>query len=106
MINENSGEIMSPIEKQKPQTARLNFRLPPEIKEIIENAALVSGITVTDFAIIALANTAQEVLEKHQARVLSNRDQDIFLALLEDESEPNEALKKAAREYKLRVISK
>jgi uncharacterized protein (DUF1778 family) len=95
---------MPNIEKQTNQSARLNFRLPPEIKERIENAALVSGVTVTDFAILALAKTAEEVLEKHQSRVLSNRDRDIFLALLENPPEPNEAFKKAVKEYKTRVI--
>jgi uncharacterized protein (DUF1778 family) len=97
---------MPTIEKQTNQAARLNFRLPLEIKEKIENAAIVSGVTVTDFAITALANTAQEVLEKHHTTVLSDRDRDIFLAMLEDDSEPNEALKKAVEEYKRRVISK
>lgn len=97
---------MPTIENQPTRAARLNFRLPPEIKERIENAALVSGVTVTDFAITALANTAQEVLEKHHTTILSDRDRDIFLAMLEDDSEPNEALKNAAREYKRRVTSK
>lgn len=98
---------MPTIEKQTNQPARLNFRLPPEIKERIENAALISGVTVTDFAITALVNSAEEILEKHQMRVLSDRDRDLFLALLEDEdAEPNEALKKAAREYKSRIISR
>ena len=97
---------MPTIEKRTNQAARLNFRLPPEIKEKIESAAIVSGVTVTDFAIKALANTAQEVLEKHHTTILSDRDRDIFLAMLEDDSEPNEALKNAVEEYKRRVISK
>ncbi len=97
---------MPTIEKQSSQAARLNFRLPPEIKERIENAALVSGITVTDFAITALANTAQEVLEKHHTRVLSDRDRDIFLAMLEEPPEPSAALKKAVKEYKKRIVKK
>lgn len=95
---------MPTIETNQP--ARLNFRLPPEIKERIENAALISGVTVTDFAITALANTAEKVLEKHQTRKLTDRDRDLFLAMLEDDSEPNETLKNVAREYKRRVISK
>lgn len=33
-------------------------------------------------------------------RVLSNRDRDIFLALLDADDEPNEALKAAAAEFK------
>ncbi len=97
---------MPTIEKQTNENARLNFRLPSKIKERIESAALVSGVTVTDFAITALANTAQEVLEKHQTTVLSDRDRDIFIAMLEDDSEPNEALKKAVEEYKSRIISR
>ncbi len=97
---------MPTIEKQTNQAARLNFRLPPEIKERVETAALVSGVTVTDFAITALANTAEEVLEKHQTRVLSNRDRDIFLAMLENPPAPNEALKKAVKEYKKRIIKR
>ena len=86
--------------------SRLNFRLPIELKEKIERAAVVSGVTVTDFAISALVNSADNVLEKHQNRILSDRDRDIFLAMIENPPEPNEALKKAVQEYKKRVIGK
>ncbi len=95
---------MPTIEKTTNQNARLNFRLPAEIKERIEDAALVSGLTVTDFAINSLANSADEILEKQQTRKLSKRDSEIFLALLDDDSEPNEALQKAAAEYKKRIV--
>ena len=95
---------MPTTEQTTNQTARLNFRLPAEIKERIEDAALVSGLTVTDFAINALANSADEVLEKQAHRKLSKRDSEIFLAMLDDDSEPNEALKKAAAEYKKRIV--
>lgn len=36
-------------------------------------------------------------------RKLSDRDREIFLKMLEDPAEPNEALKKAAAEYKKRI---
>ena len=75
--------------------ARINFRLPTDIKDVIERAALVSGQTMTDFAIQTLVRTAHEVLERQQARTLSERDRDIFLTMLDDESEPNEALRSA-----------
>ena len=86
--------------------SRLNFRLPIELKEKIERAAVVSGVTVTDFAISALVNSADNVLEKHQNRILSDRDRDIFLAMIENPPEPNETLKKAVQEYKKRVTGK
>lgn len=42
----------------------------------------------------------KEVSEKNQTRTLSNRDRDTFMEMLENPPEPNEALKKAVKEYK------
>ncbi|MGB7209063.1 MAG: DUF1778 domain-containing protein [Pyrinomonadaceae bacterium] len=94
---------MPSIEVKTNDAARLNFRLPTDIKKRIENAALISGITVTDFAIAALANSADEVLHKHHSRKLSNRDRDLFLAMIENPPEPNEALRRAARNYNKQI---
>lgn len=98
-----SGSVMSTTTVKTNETSRLNFRLPTEIKKRVENAALVSGITVTDFAISALANSADKVLHQQQNRRLSNRDRDLFLAMLENPPEPNAALRKAAKTYKTRI---
>ena len=80
--------------------ARINFRLPQDKKDVVERAALISGQSVTDFAIQALIAKATEVLERQQLRILSDRDRDIFLAMLDSDAEPNEALRKAAEDYK------
>lgn len=90
---------MSTTEPPTNEVTRLNFRLPSEAKEKIERAAVVSGLTVTDFAIQVLAVAADEVLETHRTRTLSNRDRDLFLALLDSDQKPNAALKKAAKDY-------
>jgi uncharacterized protein (DUF1778 family) len=84
----------------KANGSRLNFRLPTEIKKRIEDAALIAGVTVTDFAVSALAHSADEVIRQHHDRKLSVRDRDIFLAMLENAPEPNAALRKAASRYK------
>jgi uncharacterized protein (DUF1778 family) len=94
---------MATFEQPDNQISRLNFRLPIELKERIEKAAIISGLTVTDFAISVLGNSADEVLEKHQTRTLSNKDRDIFLEMLENPPQPNEALLNAVKEYKTRV---
>ncbi len=94
---------MATLEQTKTEISRLNFRLPIELKERIEKAAIISGVTVTDFAIGILGNSADEVLEKHQIRTLSNKDRDLFLEMLENPPQPNEALLKAVKEYKTRV---
>jgi uncharacterized protein (DUF1778 family) len=84
----------------EPEIARLHMRLPADAKERIEQAAVLSGLTLTDFAIHTLLRSADEVLTRHQTRTLSDRDRDAFLALLESDAAPNDALQKAVRAYK------
>ena len=86
---------MPTVEKETEPAARLNFRLPYEAKSKIERAALAEGLTVTDFAIHALVDVADEVLERHHARKLTDRDRDLFLELLDSNDDPNEELKGA-----------
>jgi uncharacterized protein (DUF1778 family) len=81
--------------------ARLNFRLPTEIKETIEEAAAHLGQTVSDFAVSTLAQTARQVIQEHNVTRLCQEDRDLFLALLDDaDAEPNAALREAAKRYK------
>lgn len=79
--------------------ARLNFRLSREIKNRVERAAAVSGQSVSDFAVSALARTADDVLERYQTIVLGDAERDFFLALLNAEQEPSEKTKEAVRRY-------
>ena len=81
--------------------ARLNFRLPGELKQIIEQAADQLGQTVSEFAVSTLVRSAHEVIDQHDRTQLSNCDRDIFLAMLDDtDAVPAEALAGAAEKYK------
>jgi uncharacterized protein (DUF1778 family) len=81
--------------------ARLNFRLPSELKQIIEQAAAHTGQTVSDFAVSTLVRNARRVIEEHDRTELTRRDRHLFISLLEDEeAHPNRALAAAARKYK------
>jgi uncharacterized protein (DUF1778 family) len=82
--------------------ARLNFRLPADIKTAIEQAAAATGQSVSDFAVSTLARAAREVIRDQQVTELTNRDRDLFLALLDNPPPPTAALKKAAARYKKR----
>ncbi len=83
---------MPTTENTAQDIARLNIRLPLHVKERIEQAAMVSGVSLTDFTIANLSESANEILERHHFRKLSNRDRDIFLAMLDADDEPNEKL--------------
>lgn len=78
---------------------RMHFRLPQTIKERIEKAAIVSGQTLTDFAVSVLASSAEQVLERNYITTLSDRDRDRFLAMIDADSEPNAALLRAAEAH-------
>jgi uncharacterized protein (DUF1778 family) len=81
--------------------ARLNFRLPSDLKEVIEEAAASLGQSVSDFAVSTLVHQARSVIEQRDVTTLSDRDRDRFIALLDDaEARPNAALVKAAKRYK------
>lgn len=83
--------------------ARIEFRLPADIKKQIERAAQVSGRTVTDFAKDVLTREAQLVLGQHETISLSDRDRDAFLAILESDPTPNAALLAAAKKHRKRM---
>lgn len=80
--------------------ARLNFRLPSDLKAVIEEAAASLGQSVSDFAVSTLVQQARSVLSQRDATVLSDRDRDRFVAILDDDALPNAALRQAAKRYK------
>jgi len=80
-------------------TMRLDFRVSPRKKAMVEQAASVSGLSVAAFAREALLNQAESVLQRQHVTDLSSRDWRLFLKIIDSQAEPSAALRKAAREY-------
>ncbi|HZY85668.1 MAG TPA: DUF1778 domain-containing protein [Gemmataceae bacterium] len=80
--------------------ARVDFRLTRQAKAVIEEAAALTGQSLSDFAVSTLLEKANEVLSATRIRSLSERDAQIFLSVLDSENRPNKALRKAAAWYK------
>ena len=84
--------------------ARLNFRLAGELKKTIEEAAAQMGQTVSDFAVSTLVQTARRILHEQQVTRLSERDRQLFVEMLDDQStKPSRALAQAANRYRKQV---
>ena len=66
---------------------------------MIEQAAAINGLTVSEFIKVTMLAKSHEVLAQHETHVLSDRDRDTFLALLEESAPPNAALRAAAVRY-------
>jgi uncharacterized protein (DUF1778 family) len=80
--------------------ATLDLRLPLVLKEAVLEAAAHMGQSVDEFAVGVLARSAREVIAHRGQTVLSDRDWERLLAILDDlDAEPNEALKAAAARY-------
>ena len=86
--------------KSNPREARLDVRLNQRAKETIEQAAVVSHQTLTDFVVTSLLRASDDVLKRHQTVKLTSRDRDLFLNTLDKAERPNSALRKAAKKFK------
>lgn len=79
---------------------RFSFRVEPEKKQVIERAAALRGLTLTDFAILTLYREAQEILRSEDVVVLLDEDRDAFLAALDNPPAPTPKAIRAAKRYK------
>jgi uncharacterized protein (DUF1778 family) len=86
--------------KNTSRAARLDVRLDHQAKRQIEQAAVISHQTVTDFVVTSLLRASEEALQRQQTIRLTNRDRDLFLAALDSDARPNRALRRAAERFK------
>ncbi|HEU4338775.1 MAG TPA: DUF1778 domain-containing protein [Planctomycetota bacterium] len=76
---------------------RLEMRLTPELKKLLERAAAISGQAVASFIRAVLSERAQEIVDRQTTTVLSQRDFKRFLSILDKDQEPAPALRAAVR---------
>ncbi len=85
------------------KTERLDARLTVEQKDTLTAAAALVGGTVAGFVVQAAMEAAQELLARQQLLVLSERDSRAMAEALANPPEPNEALLRAAADYRRAV---
>lgn len=79
--------------------ARLEIRIAPEAKTLVQKAADLEGRTLTDFVIAAVVAEAQRAIAQHQTLTLSLKDSDAFVEAILNPPQPNQALKSAVLRY-------
>lgn len=75
---------------------RLELRVAPSARALIQRAAAVSGLTAGDLAY----EGARRVLEEHERMVLSGTDRDAFFKAVLHPPEPTDKLIQALRRHK------
>lgn len=80
--------------------ARLEARVSPETKALLQKAADLEGRSLTDFVVASAQAEACRVIEQHQTLKLSIEDSEAFVDALLNPPKPNNAIKAAAIRYK------
>jgi len=95
---------MSVARKRKPQVSlkkesTVMIRTAPQDKVLIEKAADHLGLTVSSFMLQNSIRAARKELSEVERTSLTERDAHVFFAALTNPPAPNEALKKAFKDY-------
>lgn len=80
--------------------ARLEARITPETKALLQKAASLEGRTLTDFVVASVQAEANRVIQKHQTLKLSVEDSEAFVDAFLNPPKLNDSLKSAVLRYK------
>lgn len=72
---------------------RIDLRANSNQKTLLERAAELSHLTLSSYILASFLKQAQIDLAENETLMLSNRDRDLVMAVLENPPDPNEALK-------------
>lgn len=82
------------------RAARLEARISPEQKAVLQQAATLSGRTLSDFVVASAQEAAARVIQEHETIRLSRAEQIAFVTALLDPPAPGDRLRQAAAAYR------
>lgn len=78
---------------------RITARTTEHVKELVELASNLRGLSITDFVTDSVEREARQIIKDYKVLELSERDSKAFIEALENPPEPNEALTEAAEAH-------
>jgi len=84
---------------------RLEARITPEQKELLQQAAALEGTSLTDFVVRSAQRAAEQSIRDHALIALTARESQAFVEALLEPPAPNAALRAAAEYYRQAVAS-
>ena len=85
------------------RTERLDARVTREEKRLIETAATLRGISVTDLMRTSITDAATKIIRENETLTLSERERQSFVRAVMNPPRPNEAAIAAVRRYRREV---
>lgn len=89
---------MSEISSAK--DCRIDLRVTQEQKELLERAASLKGISLSAYTLFHVLPVAKQDIDANERLVLSNRDRDLFMSVMENPPELKGKLKSAIHKYR------
>lgn len=86
------------------KTARIETRMEPEVKELIEFAAALENTSLSNFAVKALIKASEEVVNNTHTIFLTDEQFKKLERYLESEYQPNENFIKLAKSKRKYVV--
>lgn len=83
----------------KLKSDRIDLRVDDTAKELIEQAASITGMSVSTFTLSNTLRAARQEIAAFERLTLSNRDRDLFLSTMATSLKANEALHVAMKQY-------
>ena len=71
-------------ETSQPKDSRLDLRVTQEQKELLEQAAALKGVSLSAYTLFHLVPIARQEIDSYERLVLSNRDRDLFMSVMEN----------------------
>ena len=91
--------------RQEPgRRERLEARVSPEQKNLLERAAALEGRTLTDFVVSSAQAAALATIARHEVITLTAHDSQVFAQTLMQPPAPNECLRAAARRHREIIV--
>jgi len=88
------------------RTYRFDARLIEAQKLLIQRAADLQGRTMTDFVLHSAETAAERAIERHAMLILTARETEAFADAILSPAPPGPVLRKAAREYRRRMMQR
>ena len=82
------------------RAARLEARISAEQKAVLQQAAALSGRTLSEFVVASAHEAAAKAIQDHETIRLNRAEQIAFVTALLDPPEPGDRLRQAAATYR------
>lgn len=79
--------------ERETKNARLEFRVPGDLKKLIEDAASLQGVSVSDFLAATAHREAMKTIQERETIRLNREESTRFVETLLNPPEPNKALR-------------